>query len=233
MNEAQFAKSIKRVWTVATAMGVAESFAVPTSLNASDEFIQLARSRSTTYEELYLLGLETGQNNIVLADYAYLQFSRTNDGLRYAYYPNPFLTTSRASVAELAELREYVEEGVIELEEFLHRVAELRHSQHPPLVRYEYAPDQYVELRHPSAHFHLGHHSENRFAAKRILSPAAFGSLFLKLFYSDYWVGVAPIPQRDGTQADLDDLLIKYKRECQILPDDLFSVKEAAQFYIA
>ncbi|MGO7522428.1 hypothetical protein, partial [Rhizobium brockwellii] len=84
------------------------------------------------------------------------------DGFRFAYYPNPFFGAAKDAESELSEMQEFVAEGIIGVDEFLHRVSEVRRSQHPPLVRYVYALEQYVEATHPCSHLHLGFHGENR-----------------------------------------------------------------------
>jgi hypothetical protein len=119
--------------------------------------------------------------------------------------------------------------GVVEIEEFLHRVAELRRSQHPPLTRYENAPDEYVELRHPCSHFHFGHHDDNRWSLQRALSPFAFSLLIFKHYYSSAWHAASPL--RVFGRDDLPDgFLAAEKLSCRILPQDLFSAAEQALF---
>ncbi|MES2289947.1 MAG: DUF2290 domain-containing protein [Pseudomonadota bacterium] len=210
-----------------------ELFTDPSSITVSDTFKQLALDTKSTYEDLYLEGLSGGQYNILLADYSFFQFGGTTDeSLRYAYYPNPFLGASQNAISELAELRTYVNEGVLDMDEFLHRVSEMRFTQHPPLVRYENAPSQYLELVHPCSHLHIGHHSENRWPVRRVLTPAAFTLLLLKLFYADFWQEGDAIPSGHQTLS-LDDMLASAKEDCGLLPEELFSVAAERQFYLA
>ena len=61
MNEADFVASIRKVWFFAKAVGVDAEFSVPTSLQASDEFKQIATDPSASYEELFLAGIRDGQ----------------------------------------------------------------------------------------------------------------------------------------------------------------------------
>lgn len=233
MNEGDLARSLKRAWQFVKAVGVDELFTDPSAITVSDSFKKVALDPTSTYEALYLEGLSGGQYNILLADYSFFQFGGTSDEtLRYAYYPNPFLGASRQAISELAELRTYVDEGVLDMDEFLHRVSELRFTQHPPLVRYENAPSQYVELVHPCSHLHIGHHSGNRWPVRRVLTPAAFTLLLLKLFYADFWQEGERIPSGDDSLS-LDDVLANSKQDCQLLPDDLFSPAADRQFFLA
>lgn len=201
------------------------------SFNSSTEFKKACLNKNSTYEEIYLLGLKQVEYNILLEDYAYLQFSRDKNGeLRFAYYPNPFIGAATEKVAEVTEMREYLEEGLIDMEEYLHAISEIRNTIHPPLFRYEHAPTQYVELIHPCSHFHLGHHSENRWPVKRVLTPEAFSLMVLKYFYKLSWEQ-ADLIQSGKNKLALDDVYLKEKVKCKLLPVSLFSQKEARQFF--
>lgn len=231
-TEVDIAQGIRRSWTYAKAAGVDQVFSDPSALKVSEEFKEIAADEMATYEEVYLNGLAGGQYNILLVDYAFLQFGGSDeDTLRYAYYPNPFLGASPAAVAELASLKTFVDENIIDMDEFLHQVSEIRYSQHPPLIRYENSRDQYRnDLSHPCSHFHFGHHSGNRWAVRRILTPGAFSLIILKHFYGGYWKAALPVPGGRGV-ISLDDALAASKRECRILPDDFFSKAASQQFF--
>ena len=54
-------------------------------------------------------------------------------------------------------------------------------------TRYDYAPHQYVEGRHPASHMHFGYCSEIRVATNRILSPLSFLLFVLRQYYPEYW----------------------------------------------
>ena len=232
MNESDIAKSIKKSWFYIKAVGIDELFSNPSPVSVSEEFKKIALSEKSTYEELYLSGLSGSNYNIILADYSFMQFGgRSSENLRYAYYPNPFLGASRNAIAELTELRTYVDEGVLDFDEYLHRVSDLRYSQHPPLLRYENAPDQYVDLIHPSSHLHIGHHAQNRWPVRRVLTPDAFTLLILKLFYADFWNESGSIEVGD-TQHIIEDVYISSKQDCRIVPDDFFSEKAKRQFFL-
>jgi hypothetical protein len=175
---------IRKLWEVSRAAGIGDIFSNPVPLQPSEHFRYLSNNKEVNYEELYLTGMRYSDYNILLADFSFLQFGISHDEhVRYAYYPNPFLGCSRETMEEIGELREFVEEGIITIEEYLHRISESRRSQHPPLIRYENSPDDYVELAHPCSHFHLGHHNDNRWALQRVLTPAAFGLIVFKLFF--------------------------------------------------
>lgn len=187
MNERDFIRSIRRLWRVADAIGVGEQFSGPVPLSASDEFRHISMSGTASYESVYLCGLKNRDYNLLLNDYSYFQFGRTDATTRLAFCPNPFFGASEQALAELSEKQEYVDEGVISVEEYLHEVSELRSITQPPVVRYEYDPSAHLEDRHPTAHLHIGYHAENRWPCAVVMSPEAFGLLLLKLYYPEQW----------------------------------------------
>jgi hypothetical protein len=153
------------------------------------------------------------------------------DGVRYAYYPNPFINTSQERILEISEIQEYVAEGIISMEEFLHKASEIRDAQHPPLVRYEYSKSQYESLIHPCSHLHLGFHSENRWAVRRELTPTAFSLLVFRLFYFQSWRNAGRVKEHDDEKT-LDEIFFSAKQSCRLLYDDEFSSEEGKLFYL-
>jgi hypothetical protein len=231
MNESQLVSQIRKSWTYAKALKIDESFSGPTSLKASEEFKRLAISPTATYEELYLFGLRESQYNFILRDYSYFQFGiGGTDGVRFAFYPNPFLGASPDAVAQLTEMQEYVLEGIIEIEEFLHRISEIRKPQHPPLIRYEYSKDQYVAAEHPCSHLHLGFHSNNRWPVRRYLTANAFSLLVFRLFYLNVWLSADKLKVGD-VELSLDETLAGARSESRLLYADEFSDEEDKRFH--
>jgi hypothetical protein len=221
---------MRRIWEFAKALTLGEFFSNPIPLEPSSEFRRLAFDFDCSYEELYLTGLRNGDYNIQLIDYAYLQFGITKDDhVRFAYYPNPFLGAPPKKVGEISELREYVAEGIVEIEEYLNRISEIRNSQHPPLTRYENAPDDYREFEHPCSHFHFGHHRDNRWAIQRVLTPFAFALLIFQHYYPTFWMANEPVDAL-GKKDSAPRFLALEKMSCRQLPSDLFSLGEQALF---
>jgi hypothetical protein len=233
MKEKNFIDSIAKGWEAIGVAGLENSFTQPTSLDPDAEFKRIARDSGALYEDIFLLGLKTRSYNIILSDYAFLQFSRDGDAdVRFAYYPNPFLGAASDVVKELGEFRDLVTEGEFSLEDYLHMVSEVRRSQHAPLLRYENAPRQYDELKHPCSHFHFGHHGGNRWPAKKVLSPYVFCLMVLKMFYPEEWSSGGFL-KKGSKRFSLDELYSCAKEECEELPVHLFSNKERKQFYLS
>ena len=164
----------------------------------------------------------------MLSDYSYFQFGRDDRGTRSAYYPNPFFGASVDAMKLIGEQHEYLSEGLISMEDFLHEASELQAPQKPPPVRCEYDPDAYVEFRHPASHLHIGYHAENRWPLERVLTPVVFSLMIAKLYYSEAWIGSDEISHGHGT-ASLDYILCATKIECELLPEELISHAEKAQ----
>lgn len=231
MNNRDFIKSIRRLWRVAEGIGLGEQFSGPTPLKASEEFRGLSISRTASYEEVYLCGLKNRDYNILLTDYSFFQFGRTETTARLAFYPNPFFGTSERALSELSEKQEYVHEGIITVEDYLQEISELRSTIQPPVIRYEFDPEAYVEDRHPTAHLHIGFHSENRWPCARILSPESFGLLLVKLYYPTEWASIEVI-DIEGAPISPAALLHEARRSSPEVENEYFTEDERRCFHL-
>lgn len=234
MDKGELAAQIRKTWEYSKAVGVGEIFSNPSALEPSDEFRSMSVDESVSYEELYLRGLRGGEYNISFKDFSFLQYGlgREENDVRYAYYPNPFLGAAPDAVAEVTEMQEYVSEGIIDVDEFLQRVAELRKPRHPPLVRYEYSKSQYVEESHPCSHLHLGFHGENRWPVRRHLSAHAFTLLIMRIFYGEFW-GAACRVRHGQDDLDMDSIFEMAKQDCRMLYAEEFSEREEKRFFLS
>jgi hypothetical protein len=232
LNDADFARSIARLWEILRVIGLDESFSNPASLKGSSEFLAVVFDPTARYEDVFLAAMRNSDYNIMLRDYAFFQFSLGNGGWRLAYYPNPFLGASQERLHEVAELKEYVDEGVISVEDLLQSISELRSPKQAPLLRYEWAPDDYVKLAHPSSHLHVGFHSDNRWMIDRLLSPEAFGFFVLKLYYGDQWDTTLAI-RRGLVDLSLDEIYSRSKLAMPLVPDTHISLDEKRQFFLS
>lgn len=231
MSRRNFINGVKQAWELIKAFELAETFSNPVSLSASDEFKDISLDANENYEELYLCGLRNSDYNILLTDFSFLQFAQIGvRDLRFAFYPNPFVGASLDKVGELHEIKEYLDEGVIDIEEYLLSVSEVRSSHHPPMTRYEYSPDQFVELHHPSSHLHLGHHSNNRWPVKRVMSIKLFTLMILKQYYSPIWLSCTSLTI-NGQSVDIEQTYSDAKTASPLVAGDLFTEREAAQLH--
>ncbi|MDX3967665.1 MAG: DUF2290 domain-containing protein [Bradyrhizobium sp.] len=233
MNREDLISGIRKVWEFSQVLDLGEVFANPIPLEPSDDFVASAFDPECSYENLYLTALQNGDYNIQLVDFSFFQFGISQeDHVRFAYYPNPFLGSSTTAIAEVNELREYVAEGIVTVEQFLQRISEIRNSQHAPLLRYENAPEQYVQFSHPCSHFHFGHHSENRWQIQRVLTPLSFAMIVFQQFHRSKWHDARAVTAFGKTELPRVFLSAE-KLNCRILPDELFSPEEKLLFSIA
>ncbi len=185
------------------------------SLRPSEEFVRYAMSSNPEYKDLYRIGLRNRDYNFLLTDYSFLQFAHHLDGddlsMRFAYYANPFSPTSLEEVLAFYDGADY--------ELYLQLLEEGEDRGDALLIRYEVATRDYIELRHPAAHFHIGLH-EGRWPVDRVLSPKAFTMFIAKLFYAPTWNEAA------------DEQLAEEKRACAELGEQLFSARDRRHLYV-
>lgn len=221
MDRASFETSIRRAWAFLDSLSIAEHFASPVSLKISDSFSAVAFDDGITYAQKYMAGLSESCYNIMLFDHSYFQFSASlNVGkFRYAYFPNPF--RSFRSEDEFLEIKQMLHDDVIDQEEYHSYIGDLNPRCDVPLIRYENAPSQWRGLKHPCSHFHIGSHSDNRWALSRSLTPLAFCMLVGKQYYGNHWSSGDDELLPSGNK--FDQLLIDEKMNCRVISDDLFS----------
>lgn len=223
-----FSNSIKNAWRLVDHLRVGGSFVNPSSLSPSSEFKNKSRDDSVSYPEAFRSALRNIDYNFQLFEYSIFQFSQFSDeSLRFAFYPNPFISGGIAD--EISDLEEYLEEGVIDYEEYSSLISDNSRLSYPPIIRYEFSPRQYQELVHPCAHLHIGHHNESRWPVRRKLNPEAFSAMVLKLFFSEQWHG-SPSLARGRELVTTDELYSIYYKNCQMLQDEYFSDREKVQF---
>ena len=157
------------------------------TLPRSIEFNKISLT-SRDYTSVYDRGLSLSHYNFLLKDYSYFQFSYS-DSSEYAlaYYPNPRLSGSDEATELYHQLEKERDEGSLNEEEFSELVAEFPPQVFIPRVRFEYSGNQYRNVRHPGAHFHLGMSGEDRWPSARKLSPKSFSLLMAKFYYPETW----------------------------------------------
>lgn len=229
MNRASVRAGVRRAWAFVERLRLAQNVSAFEPLGVNEVFRDFALDPSRRYEEVYLAGLGQAHYNFILEDFGYFQFScMADDEVRYAYFPNPFVSTDSGHA--LAEMREYVDEGILSIEEYLQHIGEMRGGQYQTPIRYENSVSQYVELTHPTSHFHFGHHADNRWPVSRTLSPTAFTAIVAKQFYPHAWSDPRHRDRVTGAN-DLERVLSAEKAACALIARDGFTDAERAQFY--
>jgi hypothetical protein len=231
MERRELQRGIRESWAAVVDLNLGETISSAAPLPVNDEFRNLLFSQGVQYNELYLAGLNLRHFNILLADFSFLQYSLlSEDHVRYAYYPNPFLDTTDSEM-NIQRLRELLEAEMITHEEFLALVNEQRSDNRAPPIRYENAPRDRKAFSHPSSHFHIGHGTSGRWAVARNLTPLAFTMLVLKHYYPVEWTKTDNGDEEAGNAFEVR--LIRARAECIEVPEELFSRVERRCFHFS
>lgn len=189
MDEREFVRQISRAWTLLKdALHIGRFFICNTSLEIDPVFKEVTLSGDSTYGDIFKTGLSRSNYNILLNDYAFFQFCQATEATwRLGYYPNPWLTGVPSAEDQLRFLEAGEAAGELTHEDVGELLDEMPYQGAVPPVQFEHAPEQYRELVHPAAHFHIGQHGENRWPSAVALGPTAFALLIAKLYYPDAW----------------------------------------------
>jgi hypothetical protein len=219
----EFAKNIGICVELAAENNFLFQAGTPASLNASCKFKSSSR-RSISYRELYDVGVNNQDFNLMIYDRSYFQFTENKMGedIRLAYYPNPYQYSEYQHERKVAS--ELLESDQLTEDEYEQLLAEGDFTCDIPMIRYDLSINQYCGKYHPAAHFHIGYHTENRWPVKRKLTPFAFFLKILMLYYSQIW-------RRVGDEGKLfpNKLDILYRQEiknCHLLEDEYFTRHE-------
>ncbi|MBU1312049.1 MAG: DUF2290 domain-containing protein [Gammaproteobacteria bacterium] len=197
----------------------------PSSLIPTDNFKKMSL-KANSYRELYDCAICYQDFNLMLFDKSFFQFSEMakEQEVRLAYFPNPYSFSE--SLAHRQAANEMLERSEISLDEFEQIISEETFSCDIPIIRYDLSQKQYCEMRHPTAHFHIGFFSENRWPSRRVMTPMSFFLKVLRLYYSGLW---DEIDQKQGNC--LDELYRTEIAKCPLVTEDYFSKTEAQRFF--
>jgi hypothetical protein len=231
MRKSEIQNGIGRSWRLVLDLDLGETISSPAPLGVNAEFRDIALSAESSYVQVYRAGLRLSHYNFLLSDLSFFQFSHAGDDeLRFAYYPNPFISSANvARVGLLKDLRFALQAEEIDSEEYLQILSELRPEIRAPSIRYEFAPKAYREFSHPCSHLHIGHHADNRWALNRMLGPLAFTLLILKHYYRVEWDSHWKVVG-DKRENDLEIRLIAERANCPQIDLAYFSPSEARSF---
>lgn len=194
------------------------------SFKASSDFLRISRS-GANYKEIYDSGIQGIEYNFLINDGSFFQFSKNDQGLRYAYYPTPYnYDSNHKGVRTLIEL---MSEGEFKDQEIDQLVSEYEYTLDIPFIRYDLSYDDYCERFHPAAHLHVGLFVENRWPVKRVLTPFSFLLKILSIYYIEWW-------SKSNDESE-DFLIKKYILEvsnCPRIDNNYFKESENGRFYI-
>jgi hypothetical protein len=189
MDEREFTREINSAWTLLKdTLSIGRTIISGRSLEVDAAFRDASLDQDSSYEQIFRTGLQRSNYNILLSDYAYFQFRRTDDhSWRLGYYPNPWLSGASQAERDLEHWEMLEDAGGLTYEETSELIAAMPLRGTIPPIRFEYALAQYKELVHPAAHFHIGLHSENRWPSAISIGPKAFVMTVAKLYYIQAW----------------------------------------------
>jgi hypothetical protein len=231
MNSEDVRSGIAKSWEFLDSLELGEAFVTPTPLTVIQEFRKVALNVKSLYTDVYESGLALSHYNILLFDLAFFQFGWSGENeVRYAYYPNPFISGNKEAQVKLQNWREAQSADILSEEDVSALIASLTTSGTVPLIRYENSPSQYRSLRHPCSHMHIGLHSENRWPLARVLTPLAFSMWIVKQYYTDSWSVYDDETHPIGNRLEQD--LIDEQAKCRILGEELFGPSEVRSLHI-
>jgi hypothetical protein len=188
-------------------------------------------SMGEDYLATYKYAINNAQYDFLLVDQAFFQFSCIDDSgrnlikVRYAYFPAPLRVQSYVDFLKNLgfDYDECGEEFYFDYEQALSE-AKIKTAVIP--IRYDFDIEQYVEMKHPMSHIHVGHESDVRIPCSCVISPVAFVGFVLRHSYWKTW------------KLAMDDVSFyeKYcrlKLECAALDHQGFSRKERVDFFIS
>jgi hypothetical protein len=229
MDDRDFNSEIREAWRFLYDLDVATLISSDRSLPVDEVFRDIALDPGTSYETIYKSGLSRSHYNILLFDYSYLQFSRTDDvSWRLAYFPNPWVSGSPDAADRVRQWEKLEELGVIDHEEASNLIAEMPYLGSVPCIRFENAPAQYRELTHPSAHFHIGRHDQNRWPCTIAIGPKAFSLIIGKLYYPEFW-SLKSSFHNPAAEPCFDEFLLRVMENTRFVHE--FSDREGQSFH--
>lgn len=220
-----FGRSVFRSINFANDYSLLYQAGCSSSLSPTDTFKKMCL-KANSYRELYDCAICYQDFNLMLFDKSFFQFTELaeNKELRLAYFPNPY--TFSESLAHRQAANDMLERSEITLDEFEQIISEETFSCDIPIIRYDLSEKQYCEMKHPTAHFHIGFFSENRWPSRRVMTPFSFFLKVLRLYYSGTW---DEINKRQGNS--LDELYRAEIAKCLYISEEYFSEIEAQRFF--
>jgi hypothetical protein len=91
---------------------------------------------------------------------------------------------------------------------------------------------QYRRFKHPTCHFHIGSHTQNRWPIARALTPYMFCLMIIQLYYPDYWnLNDDNRDHGDGYVNEFDRMMASEKAKCTPISGNFFHRLERSHLY--
>lgn len=163
--------------------------------NYSDTSIAL---KNISYHEIYKVLEEERQFNIKLLDGGLLQFFYCYEKgkllkHRLCYFPSPTFESFQTD----PEL--YLDESLIYADI-------LSKSVLPIPIRFDYSPNDFIEIEHPTSHLTLGQYKNCRIPVESALCPSTFTNFILRSFYLNGIIGKGCVFKRRRLDTSITEL---------------------------
>lgn len=231
MDRQQFERGISAAWASVQSLEIGETYSNGGSLDVQSGFRDLILDPDTSYEDIFLYALRNSYYNFLLSDHSFFQFTWfSNDDVRYAYYPNPYLGSTAAQLILYKKRLELLDNDFISYEDFLQLLGDATGRGRIPVIRYENSPNQYKEINHPCSHLHIGLHGDDRWPVRRLLTPNAFSLIILKNYYGPSWRASELDDEGRFTKMDLE--LSRARNQSSMIEPLYFTASEEQTFHL-
>lgn len=161
---------------------------------------QAATFRGLNYAQVWEKCLREQLYDFQLRDNSLFQFrvqSFSPAKVGYAYYECPYQCMSYEEFVTIEMGGDLADVGEALMKEYSDYIVGRSTKDTVTPLRYDYAPDDYQEARHPASHIHFGHDSNIRIGTRRILiKPLAFLLFVIRQCYPDKWLEL--LAERDA-----------------------------------
>ncbi|GBQ87733.1 DUF2290 domain-containing protein [Gluconobacter albidus] len=230
MKERDFSKEIRNAWSlVDKKLEIGRSAICLNSLAIDAAVRDVFLSEESSYADIYRCALSRSSYNFILKDYSYFQFTwNSSDDWRLAFFPNPWLAGNQTALQSLEEWETMESEGILADEDVSALLDDMPYISAVPPIRFEYSRNQYKEIRHPCAHFHIGRHTENRWSSSLLIGPEAFVSLISSQYYATEWSALSRFSS-EFSEYCIDEKFMEIVSNLKFCPD--FSENEKRLFH--
>ena len=216
MNRGEFAAQVNDAWAVSNGLALADQRVWLPNYPA----VTAREFRGLSYVDTWFTCLQNNYFDFSFRDGAFVQFvlgSIRPLRLSYSYYECPYEGLTYEGFVEFELELDLNETGDSFREEYeTYRMTQEAKEAVTPF-RYDYAPKDYVEGRHPASHVHFGHGSSIRIGTDKILKPMSFLMFLLRQCYASEWTSLHKMKDAEvwcrNVEDSLDEVSDKYRND--------------------
>jgi hypothetical protein len=188
MNKGEFETQLNIAWDIIRQLNLQFDRIWSPSYSGA----QASSFRGLNYSQVWKKCLSEQLYDFQLVDNSFFQFRVESFGpvkVGYAYYECPYRCMSYSEFI-LQELGgDPADVGDAFMTDYSNYIVSSFPKDTVTPLRYDYAPDDYTEGRHPASHIHFGHCNNIRVGTRHILlRPLAFLLFVIRQYYPDKWI---------------------------------------------